>query len=89
MALNSDYRIYYCTSLSGEELEYPAGLRPSELVPGLDQTLVDGVLLQARDLVALAVAETGTVRISGNDDVRPVAAAAQRKVIRTELKEKA
>ena len=45
------------TSLSGEEVEDPAGLAPAELVPGLHQALVLGVLPQAPDLVALPVAE--------------------------------
>ena len=37
-------------------MEDPAGLAPAELVPGLHEALVLGVLPQAPDLVALAVA---------------------------------
>ena len=37
-------------------MEDPAGLAPAELVPGLHETLVLGVLPQAPDLVALPVA---------------------------------
>ena len=48
--------VWICTSLSSEEVEDPAGLAPAELVPGLHQALVLGVLPQAPDLVALPVA---------------------------------
>ena len=54
--------VWVCsTSLSSEEVEDPAGLAPAELVPGLHQALVLGVLPQAPDLVALPVAAKRTI----------------------------
>ena len=64
-----------------EEMEYPACFTPSESVPGLDETLVLGVLLEVRDLVALPVVESVGPGVAGDDDVGPIAAPLEQNVV--------
>ena len=62
-------------------MEYSGCLAPSELVSGLDETLVLRVLPQTRDLVVLFVVESHGVRVARDDDVGPVAAALEQHVV--------
>ena len=69
---------YAHTSLSGEKVKYPAGFTPPELIPGLHQTLVLGVLLEILNAVTLSMIELVDVirtAIARDDDVGPVPAA--------------
>ena len=62
-------------------MEYSGRLAPAELVPGLYETLVLGVLPQTRDLVALFVIEALRVRTARYDDVRPITAPLEQHIV--------
>ena len=89
--MNSPPGDWQRTSLSGEEVEDPAGLAPAEPVPRLHEALVLRVLAQTADLVALAVAERGRGGGGGgvagggggarDDHVGPIAAAREEGVV--------
>ena len=64
--------LLFCTSFSGEKVEYSAGFAPSKLVSGLYQAFVFRVIFQVGHLVGLFVIETGILSIAWNDDVGPI-----------------